>query len=136
MSCQASLAALPSRSILRRSRLSQAATTARPDAETVDSSIHKELLERLEAIHLAVQQAPNLDQLVRVPEALQLLGGISKSTWYARLNPRSPSYDPRAPKPFKLGMSEHSPSVWWRSALIAYAYACANPQATFEGGAA
>lgn len=119
-----------------RSRPSQSMAAAVPNIGIADSSIHQEMLERLEAIHLAVQQTPSLDQLVRLPEALKLLGGISKSTWYARLNPRSSSYDPRAPKPFKLGVSEHSPSVWWRSALMAYAQVCAGPQATYEGGVA
>lgn len=119
-----------------RTRLSQSMAAAAPVLGAVDSALHQKLLERLEAIHLAVHQAPTLDQLVRLPETLKILGGISKSTWYARLNPRSPSYDPRAPKPFKLGTSERSPSVWWRSALMAYAALCANPQADCNGGAA
>ena len=119
-----------------RSRLSKSMVAAAPGIGAIDLSLHQKMLERLEALRLAVQQAPTLDQLVRLPEALQLLGGISKSTWYARLNPRSPSYDPRAPKPFKLGMSARSPSVWWRSALMTYAHVCANPQAAYEGGVA
>jgi predicted DNA-binding transcriptional regulator AlpA len=70
---------------------------------------------------------PNFDQAIRLPEVLAIVG-VSKSTWYARLNVNSPSYDPRAPKPFKLGTSERSPSVWWRSAVMAYVSACADAQ--------
>jgi predicted DNA-binding transcriptional regulator AlpA len=108
--------------------------TALPEPRTADPSISHDVLERLEAIYMAVQQAPASDQAIRLPEVQTLLGGISKSTWYARLNPRSPSYDPRAPKPFKLGTSERSPSVWWRSAVMAYALACANARASSAGG--
>jgi predicted DNA-binding transcriptional regulator AlpA len=93
------------------------------------------MLERLETIYRAVQQAPILDQAIRLPEVLTI-AGVSKSTWYARLNPRSPSYDPRAPRPFKLGTSDRSPSVWWRSAVAAYVQACADACATYEGGVA
>ncbi|KRA46474.1 hypothetical protein [Pseudoxanthomonas sp. Root630] len=85
------------------------------------------MLERLEAIYRAIQQVPSLDHAIRLPELLAIVG-VSKSTWYARLNVNSPSYDPRAPKPFKLGTSERSPSVWWRSAVMAYVTACADAQ--------
>ncbi|PZU25881.1 MAG: hypothetical protein DI584_12875, partial [Stenotrophomonas sp.] len=54
--------------------------------------------------------------------------GLSKSTWYARLNARLPGYDARAPKPFKLGTSDRSPTAWWRSEVMAYVLACAAAQ--------
>lgn len=56
---------------------------------------------------------------IRLPEVLHL-SGDSRSGWYARLNPKDPSYDPAAPKPFKLGKSTNSPSVWWAWQVIAY----------------
>lgn len=134
MSCQASPNTQPARPTPRRSRQSQAMATVLPEPRAADLPINQDVLERLEAIYKAIQQAPAVDQAIRLPEVRALLGGISKSTWYARLNPRSPSYDPRAPKPFKLGTSERSPSVWWRSAVMAYALACANAQASCAGG--
>jgi predicted DNA-binding transcriptional regulator AlpA len=86
------------------------------------------LLERLDVIFQSIQSAPNLDQAIRLPFVLELVG-VSKSTWYALLNPRSKTFDSRAPQPFKLGPSPNSPSVWWRSAVMAYLKACASPQA-------
>ncbi|MCP1582065.1 helix-turn-helix transcriptional regulator [Pseudoxanthomonas mexicana] len=111
----------------RLNRLSQAMTFPRPDPGAGDWHLKPDVLERLEAIYRAIQQAPSLDQAIRLPELLAIVG-VSKSTWYARLNANSPSYDPRAPKPFKLGASERSPSVWWRSAVMAYVTACADAQ--------
>jgi len=60
-----------------------------------------------------------LVRAIRLPEVLHLTG-LSRSTWYALLNPNDPSHDPTAPKPFKLGRSAHSPSVWWAWQVIAY----------------
>lgn len=93
-------------------------------------SFADEALERLESILRSLQGAPLQDQAIRLPEVLSI-AGISKSTWYARLNPRLPSYDPRVPKPFKLGTSDRSPSVWWRSEVMAYVHACANAHAAY-----
>lgn len=86
------------------------------------------LLDRLDAIFRSIQPVPDRDQAIRLPVVLDLVG-VSKSTWYALLNPRSKTFDPRAPQPFKLGPSPNSPSVWWRSAVMAYLKACASPQA-------
>lgn len=86
------------------------------------------LLDRLDAIFRSIQPVPDLDQAIRLPVVLDLVG-VSKSTWYALLNPRSKTFDPRAPQPFKLGPSPNSPSVWWRSAVMAYLKVCASPQA-------
>ena len=84
-------------------------------------------LERLEAILQTFQRSPVLDQAIRLPEVLSIVG-LSKSTWYARLNARLPAYDARAPKPFKLGTSDRSPTAWWRSEVMAYVLACAAAQ--------
>lgn len=90
-------------------------------------SISSETIERLEAILQTFQRSPVLDQAIRLPEVLSIVG-LSKSTWYARLNARLPAYDARAPKPFKLGTSDRSPTAWWRSEVLAYVLACAAAQ--------
>lgn len=60
-----------------------------------------------------------LQRAIRLPEVLRLTG-LSRSTWYAKLNPRDSAYDPQAPRPFKLGASPGSPSAWWAWEVIAY----------------
>ncbi|MGY0504817.1 helix-turn-helix transcriptional regulator [Luteimonas sp. e5] len=60
-----------------------------------------------------------LQRAIRLPEVLRLTG-LSRSTWYAKLNPRDSAYDPEAPRPFKLGASPGSPSAWWAWEVIAY----------------
>ena len=95
------------------------------DLELVRELMDSKVLERLKGVFqlVAVDVSAN-DRAIRVPEVLSLLS-ISKSAWYDRLNPQSPAYDPLAPKPFKLGKSERSPSVWWHSEIIAYLEICA-----------
>lgn len=39
--------------------------------------------------------------------------GLSRSTIYARLNPKSPCYDPTFPKPIELGCGMKNPPVGW-----------------------
>lgn len=39
--------------------------------------------------------------------------GLSRSTIYARLNPKSPYYDPTFPKPIELGRGMQNPPVGW-----------------------
>lgn len=39
--------------------------------------------------------------------------GLSRSTIYARLNPKSPHYDPTFPKPIELGNGMQKPPVGW-----------------------
>jgi len=102
-----------------------ASTSNSPSSEP---ALDQALLDRLDAILKSNQLIPDLDQAIRLPVVLQL-AGVSKSTWYALLNPRSKTFDPRAPRPFKLGPSPNSPSVWWRSAVMAYLKVCASPQA-------
>lgn len=78
------------------------------------------ILERLKFIGAREgDPAPDECRAIRLPEVLHLLG-ISKSALYDRMNPKSASHDPEMPRPFKLGRSEHSPSVWRHSAVIAY----------------
>lgn len=105
----------------------QALPSAMHGTESSESAFDQALLDRLDAIFRSIQPAPKLDQAIRLPSVLSLVG-VSKSTWYALLNPRSRTFDPRAPQPFKLGPSANSPSVWWRSAVMAYLNACASSQ--------
>lgn len=110
-------------------QVSHALSTATHGSEPSDPVFDQVLLERLGAMLQALKSAPDLDQAIRLPEVLGIVG-ISKSSWYARLNPRSPTHDTRVPRPFKLGRSPNSPSVWWRSAVVAYLNACADAQAS------
>ena len=99
--------------------------------------IEEQVLSRLEAIFEGIKALetrgrglePNQDRAVRLPEVLRILG-ISKSSLYDRLNPKSPSHDPDLPRPFKLGNSERSPSVWWHSSMVAYLTSRAQLHAT------
>ncbi|WP_267106822.1 helix-turn-helix transcriptional regulator [Xanthomonas sacchari] len=109
-------------------RLSQALSNEVRSHEPSEPAFDQTLLDRLDAIFQSIKSTPDLDQAIRLPAVLDLVG-VSKSTWYALLNPRSKTFDSRAPQPFKLGPSPNSPSVWWRSAVMAYLRACASPQA-------
>lgn len=60
-----------------------------------------------------------LHRAIRLPEVLRMTG-MSRSAWYALLNPRLPTYDHCAPQPFKLGNSTRSPSAWWAWEVLAY----------------
>ena len=44
---------------------------------------------------------------------LEELTGLSKSTIYARINPRSPTYDPAFPRPIEIGQGMKNPPVGW-----------------------
>ncbi|GAB1594735.1 helix-turn-helix transcriptional regulator [Lysobacter claricitrinus] len=116
------------RSDLTRCRLPRASRKSTSGAELPEAALEPAVLDRLDAICHVLQSVPELDQAIRLPAVLALIG-LSKSSWYARLSRRSPAYDPRAPQPFKLGTSRNSPSVWWRSAVMAYLNACASAQA-------
>ncbi|EIM03326.1 hypothetical protein UUA_00225 [Rhodanobacter thiooxydans LCS2] len=109
-------------------RLSQALSASMHGFESSEPVFDQALMDRLGAIIQSIQFAPDFDQAMRLPAVLDFVG-VSKSTWYARLNPRSKTFDSRAPQPFKLGPSPNSPSVWWRSAVMAYLKVCASPQA-------
>lgn len=129
MSCRTAIHSMPAaRPTPAPHRLSQAASTAMHGSESSAPTFDQALLDHLDAIFQSFQSAPGLDQAIRLPAVLDLVG-VSKSTWYALLNPRSKTFDPRAPQPFKLGPSPNSPSIWWRSAVMAYLKVCASPQA-------
>ncbi|WP_083518482.1 helix-turn-helix transcriptional regulator [Dechloromonas denitrificans] len=44
---------------------------------------------------------------------LEELTGLSRSTIYARINPKSPTYDPSFPRPIELGQGMKNPPVGW-----------------------
>ena len=64
---------------------------------------------------------------LRLPSVLDLVG-CRRSHWYALQNPSCASYDPLAPKPFKLGNSRLSPSVWWQHEVVGYLQSRADLQ--------
>jgi predicted DNA-binding transcriptional regulator AlpA len=95
-------------------------SSASSDLKFLQDFSNSKVLERLKDIlQVARADSGSNDRAIRLPEVLHILS-IGKSSWYQRLNARSPSYDPSAPQPFKLGNSERSPSVWWHSEIIAY----------------
>lgn len=57
----------------------------------------------------------------QIREALQIIRrkrleertGLSRSTIYARINPKSPAYDPEFPRPIELGQGMKNPPVGW-----------------------
>lgn len=55
------------------------------------------------------------DQPLRILRRKQLEDrtGLSRSTIYARLNPKSPHYDPSFPRPIELGQGMQNPPVGW-----------------------
>lgn len=93
------------------------------------------VLSRLEAIMGQIKRLDSpgaisnndLRRAIRLPEVLLVLG-ISKSTLYDRMNPKSCRYDSAVPRPFKLGNSERSPSVWWHHDVVAYLKSHADQQ--------
>lgn len=96
-----------------------------PGFEFLRSLIEARVIERLEKIFEQVRRLETLGiqkaqrRAIRLREVLRVLG-IGKSTLYARLNPTSPTHDPDMPRPFKLGNSDRSPSVWWHHEVQAY----------------
>lgn len=65
-----------------------------------------------------MQQHPA--RILRIPEILRRLGGLSRSWLYDRLDEKSPRYDPEFPKLLKLGprsvgMLEEHLDAWIRS---------------------
>ncbi|HEL3236776.1 TPA: helix-turn-helix transcriptional regulator [Stenotrophomonas maltophilia] len=104
----------PSKASTLTSRATHRGAASLPDDNA------RELLERLkEILDTSPHRLCENNRAIRLPEVLHLLG-ISKSSWYERLNRNSANYDPSAPKPFKLGSSVRSPSVWWHSEIQAY----------------
>lgn len=51
-------------------------------------------------------------KILRISEVIAMLG-LSRSTIYDRMNPRSPRYDETFPKPIKLGSNHRNIAVGW-----------------------
>jgi prophage regulatory protein len=59
------------------------------------------------------------DQFIRIRVVTQITS-ISRSGLYARLNPRSASYDPRFPRPIKLSPGPKGAVAWLESEVNAW----------------
>lgn len=68
-----------------------------------------------------------LARALRLPEVLYLTGD-SRSSWYARLNPNSPTFDPDCPRPFRLHQASRGPVLWNAGALVTWLRALAANQ--------
>lgn len=60
-----------------------------------------------------------LTRVIRMPELVHLVG-MSRSSIYNRLNPKSKFYDPQFPRPVKLGSS--SAIGWLLSSVLEWIY--------------
>ncbi|MGJ0515469.1 MAG: helix-turn-helix transcriptional regulator [Methylomicrobium sp.] len=58
-------------------------------------------------------------QFIRLSAVIQITS-ISRSGVYARLNPRSPSYDPTFPRPIKLSSGPRGAVAWVLSEIQAW----------------
>ncbi|MBN6104907.1 AlpA family phage regulatory protein [Xanthomonas sp. CFBP 8703] len=94
-------------------------TDSRAAIDLIQALQNGKVLDRLWEILQFTNASTAHDRAIRLPEVLHIMG-ISKSSWYDRTNLKSPAHDPAAPKHFKLGKSDRSPSVWWHSEIIAY----------------
>lgn len=80
-----------------------------------------------------VEEALRTMRAIRLPEVLSMVG-CSKSHWYSMHDPRSPAYDPAAPRSFKLGRSDRSPTLWWQHEIQQYLEDLAEEQRMKRGG--
>ncbi|UNP87528.1 AlpA family phage regulatory protein [Aeromonas encheleia] len=71
----------------------------------------------------AVAHVGHVDRVVRRKELSEILG-LSASTIYDRMNPKSKRFDPTFPRPIQLGMA----SVGWNLSVV-MAWIAARPQA-------
>ena len=64
-------------------------------------------------------------RIIRLKEVIQLTG-LSRSTIYDRMNPKSPRHDPSFPRNFSLGgSSKRATAVGWReSEVLAWIAQC------------
>lgn len=61
---------------------------------------------------MAAQTASSSSTVLRRNQLEKKLG-LSRSTIYGRINPKSPCYDPNFPKPIKLGAGAANAAVGW-----------------------
>jgi predicted DNA-binding transcriptional regulator AlpA len=68
---------------------------------------------------MAQQPPPSCDdEMIRAPEVLRLLGGVSLTWLKRRLDPLSPYFDRNFPRP--LQYQRGGPRYWPRAEIIAY----------------
>ena len=73
--------------------------------------------------------APYADTALRIQEVCKTIG-LSRSSVYGKLNPRSVQYDPRFPKQFKIGAK----AVAWSKVDIMNWLAMARAGTNFQKG--
>ena len=61
----------------------------------------------------------SLHRAIRAKEVMQMTGD-KRSHFYDRLNTKSSSHDPTFPRPFRLGCSTRSPTVFWAHEIVAW----------------
>lgn len=79
----------------------------------------------VDRIHAIVASA--VPRAIRRQRVLDLTG-IGKSHVYAMLDENSPAFDPTFPRPFHLGSSPNSPSVWWEGEIVEWLRSKAEAQ--------
>lgn len=110
------------------------------DFEVFRSLIEDKVLARVDAILTKVVDLEARSRLIDgdsnrtigLPEVLRILC-ISRSTLYDRINPKSKGFDPDFPRPFKMGNSIHSRSVWRQVDITSYLMSRAQSSARFGG---
>jgi prophage regulatory protein len=65
-----------------------------------------------------IENTPPLSLLRR--NRLEVRSGLSRSSIYSRLDPKSPHYDPDFPKPIKLGSGKNPPVAWIEAEVQAW----------------
>ncbi|MCJ2366582.1 helix-turn-helix transcriptional regulator [Aeromonas dhakensis] len=80
------------------------------------------MLMSTDRLHTQNALAP-IYKIIRIKELSQLIG-LSRSTIYDRLNPKSKRFDPSFPRPIKLGLA----SVGWNLCEV-MAWIASRPQA-------
>lgn len=61
----------------------------------------------------------SLHRAIRAKEVMQMTGD-KRSHFYDRLNTKSSSHDPTFPRPFRLGCSARSPTVFWAHEIVSW----------------
>lgn len=87
----------------------------------IDASVLKRLDEILEEVRRRDAREPNpaSPTYVRMKELPRLIG-VARSTIHSWRNPKSPSYCPTFPEPYRLGSSANAPVVWLVADIVAW----------------
>lgn len=74
---------------------------------------------RTKAFHGNTEALSNFRPIVRAKVASSMIG-LGLSAFWARLNPKDPSWDPTFPAPFTLNDSPRSPPLWFADEIQAW----------------